>query len=469
MGMDRERLVALVTELADNDELLHARLELDAARGAGSAEGPLRERLRSAVDDALVPNDYIDYHRAYDYVTTAHTMVETLAALIDDGHSDVAIDLTEHALTVLENGVGYIDDSDGHLRMLAEEIQDVHRAACAAAHLDPVVLAGRLFDLEVHAGDLDEFDGAAATYGDLLGDDGLKEYRRRASAAWAKVPALAPGSDREHRSRHFRLTRIMECLAELSGDVDAQVDVLARDLASSWQFARITTLLVENQRDADALSWAERGLEAYGASDHRLRELLYGLYHRLNRGEDAVALARRLHDEDPDPSSYRELATQARRAKTWKAEGGPAWDRLRGAVEKRRASQANRTRTRPMWEPAADSSDLVDVLIWEQRADEAWAEAQAGGCREALWVQLATLREKEHPADTIPIWQRQVERAADIKKNHGYQEAVDTLAHIAGLMKSAGDANAFGPYIADVRARHRAKRNLMALLAQRGW
>lgn len=178
-ALDHDRLVALVLELADNDDLLRARLELEAARTAGTGDARLRERFRRAIDDALVPRDYVSYYDVYDYTTTARTLVETLNGLITDGSADIAIDLTEHAITVLENAVGYIDDSDGYLGGLAEDIQAVHRTACAAADVDPVELAGRLFELEMAGGDLEAFYGAAATYADLLSDVGLAEYRRR--------------------------------------------------------------------------------------------------------------------------------------------------------------------------------------------------------------------------------------------------------------------------------------------------
>jgi uncharacterized Zn finger protein len=190
----------------------------------------------------------------------------------------------------------------------------------------------------------------------------------------------------------------------------------------------------------------------------------------VGNGGEAVALARRLHDEHPGPARYRDVATQARRAGTWSSERDPAFARLRQAAEARRHPVAVLGR-RPVrsWGPPADSSDLVDVLLWEKRADEAWAEAQVGGCSERLWVELARGREQRHPSDAIPIWQRQVERAADLKRNDGYREAVDLLERIAQLMQAAGHLEAFAPYVEQVRARHRPKRNLMALLGAHGW
>lgn len=68
----------------------------------------------------------------------------------------------------------------------------------------------------------------------------------------------------------------------------------------------------------------------------------------------------------------------------------------------------------------------------------------------------------------IPIWQGEVERAIDAKNNHAYAEAVATIARIRTLMVAAYE-EAFAPFAAQLRARHKAKRNLMKLFDQHHW
>ena len=63
----------------------------------------------------------------------------------------------------------------------------------------------------------DTFYGAAGTYAKLLGERGLATYRRRAEAAWARVPQTRPGEkDPEGYGRTFRIKHIMETLARLN-------------------------------------------------------------------------------------------------------------------------------------------------------------------------------------------------------------------------------------------------------------
>jgi uncharacterized Zn finger protein len=84
-------------------------------------------------------------------------------------------------------------------------------------------------------------------------------------------------------------------------------------------------------------------------------------------------------------------------------------------------------------------------------------------------MRLANLRQDEHPKDAIPIYQEEVERAIGAKDNRGYRAAVDTMIGVQTLMARAGSEEDFPAYAAQVRAVHKAKRNLMKLFDGQGW
>jgi hypothetical protein len=114
----------------------------------------------------------------------------------------------------------------------------LHHQACLAARPDPAALAERLFAWELES-DLDIFDRAAVRYADVLGEAGLDRYRELAEERWATVPELGPGdSDRDAYGGRFRITRIMEALAELSGDLEQRVAVRSRDLSQGYDSCR---------------------------------------------------------------------------------------------------------------------------------------------------------------------------------------------------------------------------------------
>ncbi len=467
-GLDHDALVDLLVERAAEDETLDARLRMSAARATITGPPPLAVS-RNALDEAFIVRDYVDYRGVYDYASTVEEAVDALDQLLRDGHAEAVITLAEHAIDRAEDAVGRVDDSDGSMSGIAERLQQLHRDACAAARPEPIALARTLYERERHSGDLDVFDGAAATYAQILGAEGIAEYRRLATPEWDALPPLASGEEGEsYAEPRFRLARIMRTLAELAGDVDAVADVLARDQSSPYQFVRIAELYREAGRYNDALAWAEKGLAMHGGSDSRLIEAAAQEYHRAGRGPDAVRVAWAAYDEEPSLRTYRQLAEQATRAGLW-----ADWhERALTVLRERIAGHdrpAPRGRSTGWAVRGPDSSTLVEVLLHDGNVEQAWAQAGTAGCRNDLWVELARRRETDHPLDAIPIWQREIERAIDAKKNHAYARAVELIAHVYRLF-NAGDREAdFGPYVAKLRTAHKPKRNLMKLFDERSW
>jgi uncharacterized Zn finger protein len=465
-GLDHDALVDLLVERAAEDDGFDAKLRMAAARVTEGA--PPIAVFRRALDEAFVVRDYPDYRHMYDYASTIDSALDSLQELLDDGHAEAVITLAEHAVDRAEDAVGYVDDSDGYMSGIAERLQELHRDACAAAQPEPVALARTLFERERHSGDLDIFYGAAATYADILGAEGIAEYRRLAKAEWDALPPLGPGQEeRSYSSRRFRITKIMETLAELTGDVDAVADVLARDQSSAYQFVRIAEVYRNAGRHDDALAWAEKGLALHGGSDSRLVEAAAEEYHRAGRGGDAVRIAWDAYDAAPALGTYRQLSEQATRAGLW-----PDWhDRAISLLRKRIGERRKPARGRVSQWPVAgpDGSTLVEVFLYDGDVELAWTEANAAGCRRDLWLELARRREGEHPLEAIPIWQSEIERVIDVKKNQAYAEAVQLIVRVRRLMVAADREADFAPYLAKLRTTHKPKRNLMKLLDERSW
>lgn len=467
---DKDSLIELLLEAAGRDDVLDTRLRLDAAR-ASAPQGAQAavDAHRAAIDEAFSPGGYVRYREAYDYSLRLEEAVHGLRSLLEAGHAAAVMELAEHAIDRLGENLGYVDDSDGNLGVIAEQLGELHLDACAATRPDPVELAARLFAREIGEDDLEVFYGAATRYADVLGSAGLAEYRRRAEQAWAQLPTLAPGQRGSFDTSRFRLSGIMESLAEIDEDVDAVVDVLAQGLSSSYQFVRIGERLVQAERFDDARTWLERGHTAFGeGADHRLDEALAAEYHRGGQPDKAVELFWRIHSVGPNPTTYHRLREQSERADCWTVRRDDAYAVLEAAVDARR-KKAGQSRSRTVWGVPADGSDLVTVLLDEGRAGEAWALAQDRGCTERLWRRLAQLREQTHPDDAIPIWQRAIEQSIELKKNHAYDEAVRLMGHVETLLTAAGRVEAFGPYITEIRVRHKPKRNLMKLMDSQRW
>jgi len=466
-GLERLELVDLLVERAAEDDLFDARLRMEAARA--TAGSPQLGVFRHAIDEAFMVGDYVGYREMYDYATNISSVLDSLQDLLDDGHAEAVIALSEHAVDRAEDAVGYVDDSDGWMSGIAERLQELHLAACAAVKPDPVALARTLFDRERHSGDLEVFYGAAGAYEEVLGAEGLAEYGRLAQAEWDALPPLGPNDEeRSWSSRRSRITQTMQTLAELTGDVDAVVEVLARDQSSAYQFVRIAEVLGEATRYDDARAWAEKGLALHGGDDSRLVEVTAEEYHRAGRDEDAVRVTWDAYGKAPGLRTYRHLAEHAQRADLWPAWHDKALELLRARINQGQRKPA-RGRATQWPAPGPDSSTLVEVLLFDGEVEAAWAEASAAGCRRDLRLELARRREDEHPLDAIPIWQEEVERQIDVKKNHAYAEAVELIARVGRLMTAADREADFAPYVAKVRATHKPKRNLTKLFDERSW
>lgn len=466
------RLVELLLEHAARDDDLRERLLIEAARDGRGRIDP--HAFRRTIDDAIFEAG--TGHRGYGYTSSGwasavDAVTERLRALIDAGFAADAVELTEYALDSLEQAMDHMDDSDGYFVEVRETLEDVHHAACVAARPDPVALAGRLFAHEADGG-WEIFFDAVDRYADILGSAGVAEYRRLAEERWEKLSPLTPEDrTRGHEPGRFAVTRIMEVLARRDGDVEALLAVKRRDLSSPYDFLEIAELLRSAGRESEAIEWAERGVAAFPDwRDERLDIFLCDAYQQDGRHDAALELAWRRFVARPKLDEYRFLTDVASRAGTW-----DGWrPRAIASLESGADNEAT-AGVPPGASLARGNADmrrrdtLVEVLLWERRVDEAWAEATERNCSHFVWMLLAAARESEHPADAIPIYQREVEILAARKNNHAYAETVTLLRRIRDLFARSDRSNDFTDYVAAMRETHRRKRNLMKLLDIERW
>jgi len=255
----------------------------------------------------------------------------------------------------------------------------------------------------------------------------------------------------------------MESLARASGDLEAQVAVKAKNLSLPYHFLEIAQLYQEAGKPELALDWAERGVEAFpDDSDPRLLVFLADEYHHRRRHDDALALIWQLFEARPDLEGYQRLMQHADRA-----DAGPSWrERALTLLRRKAGHDASRSRDRPRFRTVpADHSTLVSIFLWEKDAEQAWKEAQAGGCSRELWLRLATAREKIHPVDAIPIHLREAEALIAQKNNGAYAEAVRYLGKVKALHLRLGQPGEWAATLARLRAAHKPKRNFIALAA----
>lgn len=461
---DKDTLVAMLAREAMENRNLRDRLLLEAAQS--NPAGLDITAYRRSIARATRTDGFVDYHSAYDYTRRILQVTDSIADLLNDGHAQAVIELTEYALARLEKAIGNMDDSDGYMSDILPELQNLHHRACLEARPDPCTLARRLFEWEMKS-DWEIFDGTAETYADVFGAEGLAEYLRLAEYEWAKIPQLDPGErDDERSTRRFRITSIMEALARQSDDPESLVEIKRRDLSHAYSFLKIAEIYREAGQHDEALDWAEQGIKSFPRADSRLVTFLAVEYHRRSRHDDAMTLIWNQFVESPFLQNYQDLkahALKVRPAPDWRAWRDKALTHLRGVIEKEK-QQEKTSKNHWHWVGHADNTRLVEIFLWEKRYDEAWQEACAGGCSSSLWLRVAATREKKHPGDAVPIYQEMIAPTLNRGNNVAYEEAVKLLQKIRELMGRLDRVTEFEDYLAALRVEYKRKRNFIKLL-----
>jgi len=421
---DQAWLVDQLMAAARSDAVVRARLDVAAGADPSAAfdDRELREQLERAIEIA-------DYSSAYGYFQQVEAALEAVARLIEGGFPDAAITLSEYALELLEGSAEQADDSDGGLGEAIARAEEIHLEACEAGTPDVVALAERLVGRAL-ASEYEVFLEALPAYADVLGERGLARYRELVEQATRK-----PGSNRS-----FTIKYLAERLAQCLDGTDGLVAVLAKNVTSGYDVLRIAELLCTDDRDAEALTWLERGLAEF-EPDSRLRDLAAEIHLRAGRRDLAAEMRWANFAERPTLDSYCALRDTV-------PDDFPAWR------ERALSLLAEQPGGNP-WRPGR--STLVEILLVEKEIDTAWQAATEGGCAEDLWLRLARERARKHPADAIPVLLRAANRAIAGANRDAYRTGAQLLAEAKKLFVRCGREPEFAEHLAALRHRHRAK------------
>ncbi len=452
---DTATLVGWLLDQARKDDALHERLRLLAARESGPAASI--KAFRDAIDRATTVPDYVDWREAAELSGSLHDLLDSLAELLDQDGAAMLVVLAEHFAANLDALIERVDDSGGELGELAARAGELHLAACRAAQPEPEALAERLFGFEMEY-ELDTFHDSVARYAEVLGERGLRRFRELAEAEWAQVEPRRSGEG-GYDGRRWRITGIMEQLARQGGDLEALVAIKSRDLSTSMAYLAIAEIYRDAGRHDEALDWAECGLAAFAdRPDDRLRDFLAAEYLRRGRTDEALAQVRLQFTGQPSLYTYRKVRNVATAIGTWPEVRAQALELLERHLRNRPS------RSGYFADASPGISILVEVLLDDGDLDAAWAAAHSGECAQRLWLQLAELRGPEHPEESIAVYRRCIGPIIEQTNNTAYAEALGLLKKIRPLLARLGREAELGPYLAELRAKYKPKRNFVKLL-----
>lgn len=451
-----ESLIDLLLDVAQREDRLYQSLLLKVERTGGG--GNVAKAFRRAIDGATRIHGFVDWREVSTFAGNIDQVADSLAELLKPDTASTLLELAEYAIERVENSLEQIDDSNGEIGDIVYRLGELHLKACMMARPEPAELAERLFRFETTLPfGLCSFD--ATTYCDALGKEGLRRYRELAETEWHKFkPRDAKDSYDAHRAM---ITRIMERLAEASGDVDELVAIKSRDLSSSYRFLDIAEIWSKARQPDKALEWAERGLKAFpDRPDNRLRDFLVAAYLKRKRNDEALQLTWIQFEELPDLDHYKKLHDVTGKLGVWPEQRERALAKLADVIA-REATMTTRWKPKPS---VPNHSLRVAIALWEKDFDAAWASAHEGICDRNLLITLAGKLESSRPDDAVRLYRRVVPLLVEQTNNSAYAEAIKLIRKVGGLMKVQNPSRRFGDYLAELRLQFKPKRNFIKLL-----
>lgn len=451
-----ETLIELLLDVAQRDDRLYQSLLLKAECTGGG--GNVAKAFRRAIDGATRIHGFVDWRKVGTFAGNIDQVVESLAELLKPDTAASLVELAEYAIERVENALEQIDDSNGMVSGTVYGLGELHRKACAMARPEPTGLAERLFRLETTLPfNVCSFD--AATYRDVLGKEGLRRYRELAEAEWRKIK---PRDSKDgYDGNRYRITRIMEKLAEASGDIEELVAIKSRDLSSGYCYLEIAEIYAKARQHDKSLDWAERGLKAFPERpDNRLRDFLVAAYLKRKRNDEALQLTWVQFEERPVLDHYIKLHEVASKLGAWPAQRARALIKVDEVI----AREAAATSRWKLQASTPNHSLRMQIALWEDDLDAAWSAAHGGICNWSLLITLAGKLESTRPGDAVSLYRRVVPLIVEQTNNTAYDEAIKLIRRVGGLMKAQKQQSQFGDYLAELRVQFKPKRNFIKLL-----
>lgn len=378
------------------------------------------------------------YHR------DAADLTDRCTRLLADGQAPVVVPVLRKAVDRVTTALMYLHDS-GAIGNQLHQLMTMYARACAAAPPNPKTLAGWLVKLQCDGPGwpdirLRDFATALGTTGlDHLAT--LVEQRRTSAEA-------------DSWSAAFAVRNLREQLAEVSGDLDRYVAVLAEHLAGPHQYRRIAQALHDAGRNPEAIDWARRGLAdgTGGLYADQLRDLLVAILVDTGDRAGAVQERRTEYARRPTANNWRALHRTAAAA---------------GSDDPQLATWAVELATQRTTENPGLAGELIDVLLDQGDEDQAWQVAltHTDQLLPARWAELLELRQATHPGEVIALYRQLIEdQILDSYDKRRYQKAIKLLHQLANAHRATATTTEFTHYLADLRIRHKRRPTFLTKL-----
>jgi len=445
-GLSSDALIDIVLSALDGSPELENRLLMQADVATGVLD---EKRLKKMITAAMPLRDLWDYRQVAQYFERAEACVAGIESIASSLAPADLLAVVRHAFSRLDKALGRVDDSGGRRWGLQYALHALHRDALARIGWVADDLASYLLDL--HLNDpWDTFNEPLDEYGDVLGDDGRAAWLKHVRSRLDALPDLPFGASFDEAYPYQRLTGILAVEARAAGDCDALIELAMRTCTGARDCYGIAELYLEQGDTRRAMDWLHKGDAAADEKtrNHALRVSVHRAREEWAKAADAQL---ELFKRSPDLSLFRQLEVLATRAGRGVQVKQLAVDYLRSGPGRDR------------WHEAACGLTLAAILHADGATAEAAALVDAHSRNPQDLVDAAGWFAENDPGQAAEFVARAIEAHIQRKNKEGYRQAVDLLLEQRELFERVGE-NRFSEFVAELRARHKPKRNLQALL-----
>ena len=405
--------------------------------------------LKKIISSLIGRPRHLDYGKSRDFSFKISQLHHLLQQIKRAGKLGLLINLCEYALERLIKVYAASDDSAGYIGAEIANIGQLYSESALAASLADKPKSANFFNLLM----LDEWgliqqDDLTA----MLGAQGQAEFERKIETEWANIkPNKVIG---DYDSYSYRITQLMESIALQRNDVDFLIRLYSQALKYADNYHKIIALCQSNQRQREAILWAERGVKAHPKNNHVLN-LLAEMYRKDGLEAESLELIWQIFLNTATDDSYLKLKENAGLA--W-----PIWREkaLHRIVKAEQTVQAFYVSRHPSANKKADCSLRASCLLAEGCIDELRSLLHTHECTDDILLKLARTIHAQYPQEAATHLQSVIANIMRMADNKTYQKTVDLLNEMRVWMPEL----AFIHYVESLRFQHKAKRNFISLL-----
>jgi uncharacterized Zn finger protein len=439
-------LVEFLMDAASSQSALRDRLLLQADVMTGKIDA---RYLKKQITAATPMRDIWERHQVVEYFERIETTLAGIRSIASEVPAEDMLTTVLHGFGRLNQALERVDDSGGDRWAAQHDLRELHIQALLRLDLPPEKRAEHLLDLTLQD-PADQFVNLLEDYADVLGEQGLAAYFELVQSRLDAMPTLAFGADVEQTYPYLQLAGFLRDRAEAADDVPALIELAKRTCTTGRDYNRIATLYVRLPDLDEALGWLDK---ADAVSETRGRDLALRVAVHTAREEWLAALAaqRTVFESQASETSYQTLQALAVRAGVAERVQAEAKRFLRGKLQGL------------PWQREPYAVTLAAILRGDGKTLESFDIIREHVVDPERLLGVMSWFEEQAPSLQGELVARAIEGFIGSKKKRGYRKAVDLLRESRDLFEQMGD-QAFDTFVAGLRARHRAKRNLTAML-----